>query len=224
MAQTQYGADVNNSTGLSNNMMNNSEQNNETNVLDRAVLALQAGKTAVFPTDTVYGLGVAVAYCKNPVQVYRIKNRSEAKPLAWLVSGVDSLDVYGKQVPAWAYDAARTHWPGALTLVVRASENVPLCYQSKQHTIGLRMPASDIAHALIQRVGCPLATTSANISGKPAPSCNSQLDENVLRRVHAVVRGVDCSGGAGVASTVIDCTGAHPVVLRQGSVMLECAR
>ena len=186
----------------------------------QAIAALRAGGVAVFPTDTVYGLGIAVGPDTTPSRLFRIKRRDEGKPVAWLVGSTDALDVYGEDVPAWAYAAAHAHWPGALTLVVRASNAVPRAFQSAQGTIGLRMPASDAALSLIRAVGAPLATTSANISGAPAPVKDAQLDGAVLEQVDAVVRGVDCVGGAGVASTVIDCTKAAPVVLRQGSIVV----
>ena len=129
-----------------------------------AAAVLRAGGAAVFPTDTVYGLGVAVGSCASPQQLFAIKRRDEGKPVAWLVGGVHDLDAYGKDVPAWARTAAKKHWPGALTLIVRASNAVPVAFQSAQGTIGLRMPNSDVALDLIRAVGTPLATTSANIS------------------------------------------------------------
>lgn len=192
----------------------------EHSAFKKAVVALQAGGTAVFPTDTVYGLGVAVGPSISPQQLFRIKQRGHAKPVAWLVGNVHDLCIYGANVPAWAQTAANMHWPGALTLVVRASKAVPEAFQSEQGTIGLRMPASAIALSLIRAVGVPLATTSANISGQEPPVYDSQLDQALLCQVDAIVRGYDCVGGKGVASTVIDCTGAHPVVLRQGSIVV----
>ena len=185
-----------------------------------AAAVLRAGGAAVFPTDTVYGLGVAVGSCASPQQLFAIKRRDEGKPVAWLVGGVHDLDAYGKDVPAWARTAAKKHWPGALTLIVRASNAVPVAFQSAEGTIGLRMPNSDVALDLIRAVGTPLATTSANISGAPAPSRDAQLDTELLKQADAVVRGIDCVGGEGVASTVVDCTGEHPVVLRQGSITI----
>ena len=185
-----------------------------------AAAVLRAGGAAVFPTDTVYGLGVAVNSCASPQQLFAIKRRDQGKPVAWLVGGVDDLDKYGKDVPVWARAAATQHWPGALTLIVRASSAVPAAFQSAEGTVGLRMPNSDIALSLIRAVGAPLATTSANISGAPAPSQDVQLDLELLKQADAVVRGIDCIGGEGVASTVVDCTGEHPVVLRQGSITI----
>ena len=200
--------------------MNKNDAMSLNDAVTNAADVLRAGGTAVFPTDTVYGLGVAVKSCASPQQLFAIKRRDEGKPVAWLVGGVHDLDVYGKDVPAWARTAAKKHWPGALTLIVRASNAVPVAFQSAEGTIGLRMPNSDVALDLIRAVGAPLATTSANISGAPAPSRDAQLDAELLKQADAVVRGIDCVGGEGVASTVVDCTGEHPVVLRQGSITI----
>ncbi len=188
--------------------------------LSTAATALRAGGVAVFPTDTVYGLGIAVLPEANPQALFRIKQRAADKPVAWLVGSVSDLDIYGEDIPEWARAAAQAHWPGALTLIVKASARVPVAFQSAAGTIGLRMPASNVALSLIRAVGVPLATTSANISGQPAPVEDTQLDPQVLSQVNAVVRGVSCTGGQGMASTVIDCTGQTPVVLRQGSITL----
>ena len=200
--------------------MNKNDATSLDDAVTNAAAVLRTGGAAVFPTDTVYGLGVAVGSCASPQQLFAIKRRDEGKPVAWLVGGVHDLDAYGKDIPAWARTAAKKHWPGALTLIVRASNAVPVAFQSAEGTIGLRMPNSDVALDLIRAVGTPLATTSANISGAPAPSCDAQLDAELLKQVDAVVRGIDCVGGEGVASTVVDCTGEHPVVLRQGSITI----
>ena len=203
-----------------NDAMNKSDAMSLGDAVANAAAGLRAGGAAVFPTDTVYGLGVAVGSCASPQQLFAIKRRDQGKPVAWLVGGVHDLDTYGKDVPAWSRTAAEKHWPGALTLIVRASSAVPAAFQSAQGTIGLRMPNSDVALSLIRAVGTPLATTSANISGAPAPSQDVQLDLELLEQADAVVRGIDCVGGEGVASTVVDCTGEHPVVLRQGSITI----
>ena len=203
-----------------NDVMNKSDAMSLDDAVTNAAAVLRAGGAVVFPTDTVYGLGVAVGSCASPQQLFAIKRRDQGKPVAWLVGGVDDLDKYGKDVPAWARAAAAQHWPGALTLIVRASSAVPAAFQSTEGTIGLRMPNSDVALDLIRAVGTPLATTSANISGAPAPSRDAQLNAELLKQADAVVRGIDCVGGEGVASTVVDCTGEHPVVLRQGSITI----
>lgn len=236
--------------------------------MEGAARALRAGRPAAFPTDTVYGVGVAVEYAAGPQELFRLKRRDEGKPVAWLVGSPDDLLTYGKDVPDYALRLARAFWPGGLTLVVRASERVPAAFQSAEGTIGLRMPASALALELIGKAGCPLATTSANFSGEPAPGAFDELDPAFAQAVGVVVgetaageageggegregreggegrravggeesaplaaerpslreKGAAARGGrrgaSGMASTVLDCTGAEPVMLREGGVTL----
>lgn len=230
--------------------------------MEGAARALRAGRPAAFPTDTVYGVGVAVEYAAGPQELFRLKRRDEGKPVAWLVGSPDDLLTYGDDVPDYVLRLARAFWPGGLTLVVRASERVPAAFQSAEGTIGLRMPASALALDLIRKVGCPLAATSANFSGEPAPGAFDELDPAFAQAVGVVVgetaageageggeggegrravggeesaplaaerpslreKGAAARGGrrgaSGMASTVLDCTGAEPVMLREGGVTL----
>ena len=188
------------------------------NSFQETIDALGQGKPCVFPTDTVYGLGLAVAKADNPKILYEIKRRETGKPIAWLVGGPDDLLRYGEQVPAFAHVLAQTFWPGALTLVVAASYEVPPSYRSAKGTIGLRMPANDVVLQLIREVGCPLATSSANISGTPSVSSFSALDPLLVQQAAAVLADTHELDESGVASTVVDCTGGHPIVVREGGI------
>lgn len=183
-----------------------------------AVAALSAGLPVVFPTDTVYGLGVAVGMAKSPEVLYDIKRRDHGKPVAWLVGTPDALSLYGKAVPEFAHILARTFWPGPLTLIVKAGLNVPEPFQSQSGTIALRMPDNALALRLIERVGFPLATTSANISGQKPPRVFGELDPALLREVTVALR--DDTEKSGVASTVLDCTGDHPAMVREGGISI----
>ena len=188
------------------------------NSLNRAVEQLVAGKPVIFPTDTVYGLGISVRDCKTPACLYDIKNRKQNKPIAWLVGSLTDLSHYGCKVPDYACALAKKFWPGSLTLVVKASSNVPAAYVSSAGTIGLRMPANSVPLDLIKALGCPIATTSANISGCASTNTFDALDKNLLAKVSVVLRGSIREAKSGVASTVVSCTGNTPVVLRQGQV------
>ena len=181
--------------------------------ISAVIRALQAGQAALFPTDTVYGLGVAIEAAPSPAQLYQLKHRSDDKPIAWLVKDVESLFRYGKDVPSWAYELAKAHWPGALTLVVEASEEVPVAYRSQEGTIALRMPDHPLALSLIEAVG-PLATTSANLSGEAAPTCFAEVPPEFASAVPSLVGKTH----AGQASSVIDCTGSMPRILRPGAI------
>lgn len=184
-----------------------------------AVAALKDGKAVVFPTDTVYGIGVAVDYAETPEDIYRIKERSHDKPIAWLVGGVDDIRAYGSSVPDSVMRIARTFWPGSLTIIVAASERVPSTYTSSAGTIGLRAPASATVQRLIRRVGCPLATSSANIAGGPSPHSFDEVNPIVLERCACALR--DDTPKSGIASTVIDCSSGTVKMIRQGAVLEE---
>lgn len=177
---------------------------------------LRHGEPAIFPTETVYGLGVAVACADTPDVLFDLKERDRGKPVAWLVADHGDLDRYGRALPDFARALARTFWPGPLTLIVKASDAVPPAFRSKEGTIGLRMPNSETALALIRAVGSPLATTSANRSGARAPRSFDDLDPSLAEAVGALLR--DDERKSGVASTVIDCTHDHPIMMREGAV------
>ena len=217
--------------------------------LKEATRALAAGNAVVFPTDTVFGLGVSVGAAAGPQLLYDLKHRDAGKPVAWLVEGPEALDVYGRDVPAYARRLAETFWPGGLTLVVRASDAVPAAFQSPAGTIGLRMPASEAALGLIRAAGCPLAVTSANLSGAADTARAEDLDRALVARTAGLYLpgGVAAAGiasgcaeatpsasarfaaadrlvpppASGTASTVLDCTGEAPRVLRAGALTLD---
>lgn len=184
------------------------------------LFALKGGHAVVFPTDTVFGLGVSVKHADAPDALYEIKQRDERKPVAWLVSSVDDLERYGKAVPPFAYALARTFWPGPLTIIVKASDEVPAAFRSAEGTIGLRMPANPTAHGLIEKLGCPIATTSANLSGQRTATSFDDIDEAVLKQVAAAIN--DNEEKSGIASTIVNCSsGEHPVLTREGAITIN---
>lgn len=186
--------------------------------MDAAISELSAGRAVVFPTDTVYGLGISIKAADGPGIIYDIKERSLRKPIAWLVSGKNDLQKYGKVVPESVIALAQHFWPGPLTIIVRASDEVPVAFRSAQDTIGLRMPDDETALQLVRRAGCPLATSSANIAGDRSPKTADELSEDLLAKVQVVLR--DNEPRSGVSSTVVDCSTGHPEVLREGAIKL----
>lgn len=183
---------------------------------DAVVRALQAGKPVVLPTDTLYGIGVSPLHAPTPQVLYQIKGRPSDKPVAWLVAHESDLGIYGQDVPEYAYALTRAFWPGALTVIVKASPAVPEAYSSAAGTIGLRMPDDALTRAVADAVGCPLAVTSANLSGAADPQRFADIDPRILSRVAAAID--DDQEKSGIGSTVIDCTTATPRILREGAV------
>ncbi len=182
----------------------------------------------MFPTDTVYGVGLSVGAAKNLDVLYDLKQRERRKPVAWLVSSIDDLTRYGSEMPPFANVLARALWPGPLTLIVRAGDAVPEAFRSAEGTIGLRMPRNATALSLLEAVGTPVATTSANRSGKRPPRTFDDVDPDFLRRVGYALRddAVEAADdrASGIASTIIDCTGEHPVLMREGAFTIADIR
>lgn len=189
----------------------------------QALQLLRDGNPLIIPTDTVVGLGISVSHCASPQQLFRIKQRDLSKPIAWLVADPSDIQRFGKDVPQQAIDLAQAHWPGALTLVVKAADDVNSAFTSQDGTIALRCPDCDGARQLMRALGSPLATSSANVSGGVAATSIDQVDPRILEFAPYAVggEGFDGVSPSGVASTVVDCTGDTVKVLRQGSISVS---
>lgn len=182
----------------------------------KAVAALTAGQPVIFPTDTVYGIGVAVGLASSPQAIYADKKRDANKAIPWLVGSPSALTRYGRDVSQLAHDMVSQFWPGPLTLIVKAGDNVPEAFRGANDTIALRMPNDPIALSLIDRVGFPLATSSANFQGEKPPQTLAGVNAEFASQV-PVVLGDDVPR-SGVSSTIVDCTGDHPQILRVGAI------
>lgn len=180
--------------------------------LSRAAEVLASGGVVVLPTDSVYGLA-CTATPGNPAhrRIFETKERPAGMTLPWFVADAADLDRYGRDVPAWARSLAAERWPGALTLVVRASAEVPPEYRAAAGTIALRVPASELCRELVRRVG-PLAQTSANTHGKPAATSGAAVEPAVAAAADLVLDAGPTPEGR--ASTIVDATGPEPRVLR----------
>jgi release factor glutamine methyltransferase len=185
-------------------------------VVNLAANVLRGGGIVVFPTETVYGIGAAATSCFGPQEIIDIKARAANKPLPWLVEGEEALETYGVDVPDYAHRLARKFWPGPLSLVVKASDKVSRDYTDERGTVALRSPDHELVQELIRASGGPIITTSANTSGKPAPGSFDELEERIIASADLTLDGGETVHG--VASTVVDCTGTEPSVLREGAV------
>lgn len=185
----------------------------------RALDALKAGQVALVCTDTVYGLA-AVPGTPGYERIFELKRRPHDQVLPWLVDGLDALDVYASDVPDYARKLARTFWPGACTLIVRASRMARrLGGVATDGTVALRCPDDENCRFLLSALDMPIACTSANVHGQPACSRKEQLPE-----AFSALPGFDeaaerCSGGS--ASTIVECTSAVPRLLRSGPIPIE---
>lgn len=187
--------------------------------INLAATVLREGGIVVFPTETVYGIGASANSCIGPQEIIDIKMRPENKPLPWLVESEDSLEVYGVDVPEYAHRLARAFWPGALTIVVKAASMVAPEFRDDRGTVALRCPDHEVVQELIRASGNAIITTSANTSGLPPASSFAELEERIIAAADLTLDGGETLHG--LASTVVDCTGAEPVVTRVGTVPAE---
>lgn len=185
-------------------------------VINLAATVLRDGGIVVFPTETVYGIGAAAHSCFGPQEIFDIKVRPLEKPLPWLVEDENALDIYGVDVPDYAHQIAKEFWPGALTVVVKASDAVGKDFRADDGTVGLRSPAHEVVMELIQASGGPIIATSANTAGMPAPGDFEQVEERIIAAADVVLDGGETEHR--IASTVVDCTGPEPRILREGAI------
>lgn len=188
-------------------------------VIADAASVLRAGGVVVMPTDSVYGIGAA-ATPDNPGhrRIFDIKRRDLAQTLPLLVSDASELDRLAVDVPAWAHTLAERLWPGALTLVVHASEAVPREFQRENGTVALRVPNSALVRELAREVG-PLAVTSANTHGMPAPATSDDIERRIADAADLTLAAGPTPAGA--ASTIVDTTSGEPHIVRQGPIPEE---
>src|SRR5512138_1024273 len=185
--------------------------------LERAIAVLQSGGLVAIPTDTVYGVAALVSSAQAIERIYQVKERSESKAIAVLIGEITQLSQVAASQPEAARRLAERFWPGALTLVVPRHPTLPENL-SPRPTIGVRMPDHAFTRRLLALTG-PLATSSANLSGGPNPRSAQEVLAQLEGRIELVLDGGDAPGG--VPSTVVDCTGETPVILRQGAIEAE---
>ncbi len=180
---------------------------------------LEDGKTVIFPTETVYGLG-ANALSESAVEkIFLAKGRPSDNPLIVHIGNRDMLTCLVKEIPKVAEALMDQFWPGPLTLIFQKSDLVPDAVTGGMNTVGIRMPCHPIAKRLLELSNVPVAAPSANRSGFPSPTVFSHVKDDMDGRVDAMIEGGDCQ--VGVESTVLDISGDVPVLYRPGFVTLE---
>lgn len=194
--------------------------------LDQAARALQSGSLIAFPTETVYGLGADATNAQAVARIYEVKGRPADHPLIVHIPGLDSLETWTSDFPRYAISLARDFWPGPMTLVLPRSETARDFITGGQETVGLRVPAHPLAlgllHAFKKIGGLGIAAPSANRFGQVSPTTAQAVEEEIGKYLSPVDFILD--GGpalVGVESTIIDCTGDSPGLLRHGAITKE---
>lgn len=185
--------------------------------LGAAKEAIQRGEPVVLPTDTVYGIGVDAFSAQAVAVLLAAKGRSRQMPPPVLISRPAVMDALATDIPPFAQALAEHFWPGGLTLILRAQPSLAWDLGETKGTVALRIPADDLALDLLGDVG-PLAVSSANRTGQPAATTAAQAREMLADSVAVYLD--DGSRAVTAASTIVDCTGDNPVVVRPGAVPL----
>ncbi len=185
--------------------------------IQTALSVLQSGGIVAFPTDTVYGLG-ALAFDNDAIQsIYTAKDRPIEKAIPILIGDLSDLEKIADNIPDMALRFAARFWPGPLTCIVPKKQTLPLAV-SATATVAVRIPDHVDALALLRTAG-PMAVTSANISGGSNPSTAQEVYEQLKDRIPLILDGGKTQGG--VPSTLVDCSGEKPLILREGPISLD---
>src|SRR5829696_9677305 len=189
--------------------------------LDAAAAAIGRGELVLMPTDTVYGVAADAFTPAAVTKLLAAKNRGRHMPVPVLIGEASTLAGLVLRVPAVARRLAEEFWPGGLTLVLEHAPSLAWDLGDAEGTVAVRLPDDELARDLLRRTG-PLAVSSANRSGRPAATTAQEADAQLGEHAAVVLDGGPRSDSA--ASTIVDCTGAAPRVLRVGAIPPERLR
>ena len=191
-----------------------------------AAANLLAGGLVAFPTETVYGLGADACNADAVARIYAVKGRPADHPLIVHIASMDGLGDWADDVPGYAISLARDFWPGPMTLVVKRSALAGDFVTGGQHTVGVRVPDHPVAlgllEAFVRAGGKGVAAPSANRFGNVSPTTAQAVSDEL--RDHLADGDLILDGGTcdvGVESTIIDCTGDTPKILRPGAITAQ---
>jgi L-threonylcarbamoyladenylate synthase len=188
--------------------------------ITQAALFLKKNEVIAFPTETVYGLGGNAESSEAVAKIFAAKGRPSDNPLIIHIADTAQLTEFVASIPETAQKLIDEFWPGPLTIIFQKKEGkLSELATAGLPTVAVRMPDHPVALALIKAAGLPIAAPSANRSGKPSPTLASHVYEDLNGAITGIVDGGPT--GVGVESTVIDCTGSIPMILRPGGVTKE---
>lgn len=190
-----------------------------TDSVETAAKFILAGEVVAFPTETVYGLGANVFDEAAIQKIFRAKGRPSDNPLIAHIGKLAELNLLASNLPSAAEKFIEAFFPGPLTLVLPKQPNISSLATAGLETIGIRMPKHPVALRFLEACGVPLVAPSANLSGKPSPTTWEAVNADLAGRIACILTGKQAE--VGLESTVVDCSGEIPMVLRAGAVTLE---
>lgn len=182
--------------------------------IESALALFKAGEIVAFPTDTVYGLGANAFHAPGIIKLFEAKGRDSNNAIAILIGSLDQTSLLTDCMTDIALRLTEAFWPGGLTVIVPKKNTLPELISTTDR-IGIRIPNHPVTLELLRTFG-PLATTSANLAGKSNPQNAYDVYEQLNGRVPLILNDGDCPGG--IPSTVVDCSGTEPIILREGAI------
>ena len=179
---------------------------------------IRRGGVVAFPTETVYGLGANVFDEHAIAKIFEAKERPQDNPLIAHVASVEQIGLLATEISSSAHLFIDSFFPGPLTIVLPKSEKVPMIATAGLETIGVRMPRGELGQRFLAACGVPVVAPSANVSGRPSPTTWEAVLEDLDGRIDCILQGEATE--IGLESTVVDCTGDVPILLRAGAISL----
>ncbi len=185
----------------------------------KAAHFITEGEVVAFPTETVYGLGADAFNAEAIAKVFAAKRRPADNPLIAHIAELAQINLLATKVTSAAEKFIEAFFPGPLTLVLPKREAVPDIASAGLDTIGVRMPRHPTTREFLRACGVPVVAPSANLSGKPSPTTWQAVRDDLDGRISCILKGDQTE--VGLESTVVNCTGQRPVLLRAGAITLE---
>ncbi len=193
-----------------------------TDSVEEAAAILNSGGVVAFPTETVYGLGAGICHSEALLKLFRAKGRPSDNPLIVHIGSIGQVAEVAAEVNVQAERLIESFFPGPLTLVLKKNPSVPYSVTAGLETVGVRCPANPIAREFLRLACCPVAAPSANLSGLPSATSWEAVYEDLAGKIDCLLRGKPST--IGLESTIVDCSGTKPILLRAGAITLEQLR
>jgi tRNA threonylcarbamoyl adenosine modification protein (Sua5/YciO/YrdC/YwlC family) len=195
--------------------------NPEGRKIRQAVETLDDGGVIIYPTDTVYGLGCDIYNSKAVDRICKLRGLDPVKArLSFICKDISQVAEFSQQIDNTVFRLMKKHLPGPFTFVLKSSSQVPKMFKNRKRTIGVRVPDNNICQALVEGLGRPILTASLKNDDEILEYFTDPQDiyEDFKKLVDIVIDG---GIGSNHPSTVVDCTGSEPIVLREGTGVLE---
>ena len=180
---------------------------------------IKEGGIVIFPTETVYGIGTNGLDKEAIKRLYEVKQRPLNKPISLLVNNIEMVNQVAKNISKLEYKIMQNFFPGPLTIILEKKDIVPDILTANTNTVGIRMPSGEIARKLIEYAGVPIATPSANISGKPSGTNIKDIQKDFEGKVDYFIDNGESK--LGIPSTIVRVINNEVHILRQGSISKE---